>query len=63
MKEIKGSRDGMTWEEKIRKEHNSEYNRFSNKQYIENLKLLSKWCERKIIELKKNENMWLSNDL
>ena len=53
---IKGSRDGMTFEEKIRKEHDSEYNRFSNKQYIENLKLLSGWCERKIIELKKNEN-------
>ena len=56
MKEIEGSRDGITFEENIRKEHNLEYNRFSNKQYITNLELLSKWCERKIIELKKNEN-------
>ena len=47
----KGSKDGLTWEERIRKEDNSKFNRFSNRQYIKNLKILSKWCDKKIKEL------------
>ena len=46
-----GSKDGLTWEEKIRTLKSDEYNRFSKKQYIKNLEILSKWCEKKIIEL------------
>jgi hypothetical protein len=51
MKKVTGSKFADTWEEKIRSSKNDEYNRFSKKQYIKNLKLLSKWCEKKIIEL------------
>ena len=47
----KGSKDGLTWEERVRKEDNSNLNRFSNRQYIIHLKMLSKWCEKKIKEL------------
>ena len=46
-----GSKDGLTWEERVRNEGKSDFNRFSNIQYLKNLKLLSKWCERKINEI------------
>ena len=51
MANLEGSKDGSTWEEVIRKDPNSGYNRFSTRQYINNLTLLKDWCERKIIEL------------
>lgn len=51
MANLKGSKDGHTWEEVIRKEQNSGYSRFSDQQVIKNLTLLMKWCEDKIIEL------------
>ncbi len=53
MGDVKGSKDGCNWEEVLRKEHGSEYNRFSDWQYIKNLTLLQKWCEKKIMELTK----------
>ena len=46
-----GSKDGLTWEEKVRDEGGSDFNRFSDIQYLKNLKLLSKWCEKKINEI------------
>ena len=48
-----GSKDGFTWEEKVRDEGGSDFNRFSDIQYLKNLKLLSKWCEKKINEISK----------
>ena len=56
MKKVTGSMFADTWEEKIRASKSDEYNRFSKKQYIKNLKILSKWCERKIIELTENKD-------
>ena len=57
MAKVRGSKDGLTWEEMIREKHGSEYNRFSDLQAINNLTLLKKWCEEKIIELTdKNKN-------
>ena len=56
MKKVTGSKFADTWEEKIRASKNDEYNRFSKKQYIKNLKLLSRWCEKKIIELTEKIN-------
>ena len=50
---IKGSKDGSTWEEMSRKDQNLAHNRFSDQQTIKNLTLLKKWCEKKIIELNK----------
>ena len=35
-----GSKDGLTWEERVRNEGKSDFNRFSNIQYLKNLKLL-----------------------
>ena len=55
MANLKGSKDGRTWEEVVRKEQSSEYNRFSDRQFIKNLTLLKKWCEKKIIELTENK--------
>lgn len=51
MANFKGSKDGRTWEEVIRKEHSSGHSRFSVQQSLKNLTLLQKWCEDKIIEL------------
>ena len=48
---VMGSKDGRTWEEVIREEQSSKYNRFSHQQSLRNLTLLMKWCEDKIIEL------------
>lgn len=51
MANLEGSKDGRTWEEVIREEHSSGYNRFSDQQALRNLTLLKRWCEDKIIEL------------
>lgn len=51
MANVRGSKDGRTWEEVIRKEHSSGYSRFGDQQAIRNLTLLKRWCEDKIIEL------------
>lgn len=54
---VKGSKDGCTWEEMSRKDQNSAHNRFSDQQAIKNLTLLKKWCEEKIIELNKKNKI------
>lgn len=48
-----GSKDGLTWEEQIRKNKNIAHNRFSEEQMIKNLTLLRDWCDKKIQELKR----------
>ena len=53
MTNIKGSKDGCTWEEMSRKDQSLAHNRFSDQQAIKNLTLLKEWCEEKIIELNK----------
>lgn len=55
MVDTKGSKDGSTWEELVRKDKSLAHGRFSNQQYIKNLTLLKKWCEKKISELEKIE--------
>ncbi len=51
MTNIKGSKDGCTWEEISRKDQNLAHNRFSDQQAIKNLTLLKEWCEEKIMIL------------
>ena len=51
MKKITGSKFSNTWEEEIRESNDANYNRLSKNKYLKNLKLLSKWCEKKINEL------------
>ena len=51
MANIKGSKDGCTWEEMTRKNQSLTHNRFSDHQAIKNLTLLKEWCEEKIMAL------------
>lgn len=50
MANFKGSKDGHTWEELMRRDYGSS-DRFSGEQAIKNLALLQNWCEKKRIEL------------
>lgn len=53
MANIKGSKDGQTWEEMVREDKSLSNSRFSDQQALKNLILLMEWCGDKITELKR----------